>query len=97
MPHGTIAQRSSETPYTHGKVLQGLGYHAEPQEIKKHTVWHGQFGTGTGLPSLQLDGKELDWVESWTYLGVTILSHKTFNCCIAEKVSNFYRSANAIL
>ena len=49
------------------------------------------------MPPLRLDGKNLDWVDKWTYLGVTILSHKEFNCCIAEKVNNFYRSANAIL
>ena len=30
-------------------------------------------------------------------MGVTIQSHKTFNCCIDEKVKSFYRSANAIL
>ena len=57
-----------------------------------------QFGKKlVGLPLLQLDGKNLDWVDSWTYLGVTILSDKQFNCCIAEKINNFYRSANAIL
>ena len=49
------------------------------------------------LPSLLLDGKELEWVKSWSYLGVTIVSHKKFNCCVAEKVKCFYRSANAIL
>ena len=57
-----------------------------------------QFGKRVvDLPPLRLDGKNLDWVDKWTYLGVTILSHKEFNCCIAEKVNNFYRSANAIL
>ena len=57
-----------------------------------------QFGKKlVNLPSLQLDGKNLDWVEKWTYLGVTILAHKEFNCCITEKVNSFYRSANAIL
>ena len=57
-----------------------------------------QFGKKVeNLPFLQLDGKDLEWVGSWTYLGVTILSHKEFNCCIAEKVKSFYRSANAIL
>ena len=48
------------------------------------------------LPPLQLDGKELEWVEKWTYLGVTLASHKRFNCCIDEKVMSFYRSFNAI-
>ena len=49
------------------------------------------------LPFLQLDGKDLEWVNSWTYLGVTLLSHKEFNCCINQKLKSFYRSANAIL
>ena len=57
-----------------------------------------QFGKSlSNLPPLMLDGKGLEWVESWTYLGVTIVSHKEFNCCISEKISSFYRSANAIL
>ncbi len=57
-----------------------------------------QFGKKIlNLPSLQLDGKSLDWGDSWTYLGVTLLSYKYFNCCIEEKVKRFYRSANAIL
>ena len=57
-----------------------------------------QFGKkALNLPSLQLDGKSLEWVKSWTYLGVTLLSYKHFNCCIKEKVNSFYRSANAIL
>ena len=57
-----------------------------------------QFGKKfKNLPSLQLDQKDLEWVGKWTYLGVTILSHKEFNCCIAEKVNSSYRSANAIL
>ena len=30
-------------------------------------------------------------------LGVTLQSHKQFNCCIDKKVKAFYRSANAIL
>ena len=49
------------------------------------------------LPSLILDGKNLEWVEKWAYLGVTLHSYKRFNCCIAEKLKSFYRSLNAIL
>ena len=55
------------------------------------------FGNPFSLPPLQLDGKNIDWVESWPYLGVTIRSHTSFNCCIDDKVKAFYRSANAIL
>ena len=56
-----------------------------------------QFGINNHLPPLLLDDKELEWVASWSYLGVTILSHKRFNCCVANKLKCFYRSANAIL
>ena len=55
------------------------------------------FGKRHSLPSLQLDGKDIEWVERWTYLGVALRSHTTFNCCIDEKVKSFYRCANGIL
>ena len=55
------------------------------------------FGKRHKLASLQLDGKDIEWVESWSYLGVTIKSHTSFNCCIDEKVKSFYRCANGIL
>ena len=55
------------------------------------------FGKKHSLASLHLDGTNIDWVESWPYLGVTIKSHSSFNCCVEEKVKSFYRVANAIL
>ena len=38
------------------------------------------------LPLLQLDGGYIEWEESLTYLGVTLLSHKIFDCCINDKL-----------
>ena len=55
------------------------------------------FGKNYSLPPLQLDGKNIEWVERWTYLGVVLRSHSSFNCCIDEKVKSFYRCANGIL
>ena len=55
------------------------------------------FGKKHHLPNLQLDGKDLEWVDKWTYLGIKLRSHKHFDCCIDDKVKAFYRSANAIL
>ena len=55
------------------------------------------FGKKQSLPPLTLDGNSIEWVESWTYLGVKLLSHKQFNCDIDDKVNSFYRCANAIL
>ena len=55
------------------------------------------FGKRHNLPALSLDGNDIEWVDSWKYLGVTLRSHKHFNCSIDEKVKSFYRCANAIL
>ena len=55
------------------------------------------FGKQCQVSNLVLDGKEIEWVQSWTYLGVTLVSHKVFNCSIDAKVKSFYRCANAIL
>ena len=55
------------------------------------------FGKKHYLAPLQLDGKDIDWVASWSYLGVTLKTHKSFNCCIDEKVKSFYRCANGLL
>ena len=55
------------------------------------------FGKNHVLPMLVLDGKTIEWVQTWTYLGVTLKSHKSFNCTIAEKIKSFYRCANSIL
>ena len=51
----------------------------------------------SSLASLQLDGKDIDWVDSWSYLGVTIKRHTAFNCCVDERIKSFYRSANGFL
>ena len=55
------------------------------------------FGKACSLPNLVLNGKDIEWVHSWSYLGVTLKSHKSFNCCIDSKIKSFYRAANAIL
>ena len=55
------------------------------------------FGKKHTLSSLHLDGIDIDWVDSWPYLGVTVKSHSSFNCCVEEKIKSFYRCANAIL
>ena len=55
------------------------------------------FGKSHSLPHLQLDDKDIEWVDRWSYLGVVLKSHTTFNCCIDAKVKAFYRCANGIL
>ena len=55
------------------------------------------FGKSVKLPNLVLDGKPIEWVNSWSYLGVNLRSHKNFNCSIDNKVKASYRCADAIL
>ena len=55
------------------------------------------FGKKHEPATLRLDGKDIEWVKSWQYLGVHIRSHTSFNCDISEKVKSFYRCANGIL
>ena len=55
------------------------------------------FGKKQNPTSLQLDGNNIEWVQKWSYLGVSLKSHTSFNCCIDEKVKSFYRCANGIL
>ena len=49
-----------------------------------------------GLYSPSLDGKQLEWVDSWDYLGVNVVSGKKFGCSAVERIKKFYRCANAI-
>ena len=48
------------------------------------------------LHDLTLDGKKIEWVEKWPYLGVMLNSNKQFDCSIQERLKKFYRCANAI-
>ena len=51
----------------------------------------------TNLAKLTLDGKPMEWYDSCVYLGVTLKSHKQFNCSISDRIRKFYRCANSIL
>ena len=46
---------------------------------------------------LSLNGMQIEWVESWVYLGVTLKSGGKFNCSISDKLRKFYKCLNAIL
>ena len=46
---------------------------------------------------VNLNGKKIEWVDQWVYLGVTLKSAKIFDCSITDRVKKFYRCANAIL
>ena len=40
---------------------------------------------------------KIPWVDKCKYLGVTLQSSKTFDCCAKEKLKSFYRALNLIL
>ena len=46
---------------------------------------------------INLNGRKIEWVDQWVYLGVTLRSAKTFDCPIKERLKKFFRCANAIL
>ena len=46
--------------------------------------------------TILLNGKPVEWVEEWVYLGLTLKSGKTFECSMKERIKKFYRCANAI-
>ena len=48
------------------------------------------------IHNICLDGKLIDWVDEWVYLGVTLKSGKTFGCSVSDRIKKFYRCANAI-
>ena len=47
------------------------------------------------LCELSLDGKSIEWVAEWKYLGITLKSGT--NCSVKNHIKKFYRCANAIL
>ena len=49
------------------------------------------------LYETSLNGKKIEWVDEWNYLGVTLKSGRVFGCSINERIKKFYRCANAIL
>ena len=56
------------------------------------------FGKGPTPPvKLQVCGQSIEWVKTWVYLGVTLMSGHSFSCCVDKTVQKFYRAANAIL
>ena len=48
------------------------------------------------LPILLSDGQLIQWTNSITYLGVTIVSATSFSCSFKESKCKFYRAFNAI-
>ena len=50
----------------------------------------------TTICKTSLNGKEIEWVNEWTYLGISIKSGKTFGCSVSDQIKKFYLCANSI-
>ena len=48
------------------------------------------------MQNLLLDGKAIEWVDSWVYLGVSLKSSNKFSCSVVDRLNKFYKCANAI-
>ena len=48
------------------------------------------------LHEITLNGTLIEWVAEWIYLGVTLKSAKSFECCVKERIKKFYKCSNAI-
>ena len=38
----------------------------------------------------------VQWVESWDYLGINVVSGKRYGCSVSDRIQKFYRCANGI-
>ena len=55
------------------------------------------FGKRCGdLFAPELNNRQLEWVDSWNYLGIDVVSGKRFGCSVTERIRKFYRCANGI-
>ena len=63
-------------------------------EKKSKLLYFGKRCSSIYNPSL--NDKPLEWVDSWTYLGVDVVSGKHFGCSATARIKKFYRCANGI-
>ena len=57
----------------------------------------GKSFNDTGTVPLSLNGEEIEYVNEWRYLGVTITNGKHLSFTARPDLSSFYRAVNAIL
>ena len=38
---------------------------------------------------IKLNGNSIEWVDKWIYLGVTLKSAKSFECCVKDRIKKF--------
>ena len=66
-------------------------------ENKTKMLFVGDEFASFSCQPLLLNGKSLEFVSSWKYLFVTVLSEKNFCCSIIKPRCSFYRSSDTVL
>ena len=77
-------------------MLGELSQEKGQSDLATHVLYFGKNCNKDSLFKPSLNGKCLEWVESWPYLGVTICSGTRFDCNIRETLKKFYKCSNAI-
>ena len=62
---------------------------------KSKLMYFGKNSSHLYVPNL--NGSPLEWVDSWDYLGVSVVSSRQFRCSATERIKKFYRCVNGIL
>jgi len=74
--------------------------HADQLDIqfntKKSCLLHIGNSFNKKIENLQLNGQDIYWFEKIKYLGVYIVSGKSFTVDVSTRIRKFYASANAI-
>jgi hypothetical protein len=64
---------------------------------KTKIVVFGKNRDTSSFSDVFLDDKKVDYVDSWKYLGVTVVSSGRFQCSSSRELASFYGAANTIL
>ena len=62
---------------------------------KSKNLWFGKGAPPKFCPTIS--GTQIEWVNKWKYLGVTLVHGPRFGCCIEETLCKYYRALNSIL
>ena len=63
---------------------------------KSKSLLFGQF-RNTNVAPLYLNGQQIEYVDQWDYLGVTVVSGTNLSFSASSDLRSFYRSANSVL
>ena len=62
---------------------------------KSKNLWFGKGSPPKFCPVI--NGTQIEWVNKWKYLGVTVAHGPRFGCCIEDTLRKYYRALNSIL